>query len=222
MPQALDTNMTPGAEYTFSFKAENWTSNPNVTDILALIQNNAPSFIGAPNGAYAGNTFNLSFAYGGDGSDVISDVQGELIQAMSANGDSWAFMSADFGSAARADINYSTGTGVLDTIKNALPTWLGGTPVTDNQRTARTAVEQQSILSAAGSTDPKVQAAATAQIAQTGADQLTTQSVYNALTKSASNKWAAVLIGGFVLIFAGTLLVQFGGIKGAKRMFVGK
>lgn len=222
MPQAVDVNMTPGAEYTFSFKATNWFSNPGVSNILQLIADNAPSFIGQPNAAYSGSTFNLSFAYQGDGSDVIQDVANELIAAMSTAGDSWAFISADFGSAARADVNYSTGTGVLDRIQNALPTWLGGTPVTQDQSDARIAASQQSIKSAAGSSDPTVQAAANAQVAGAAADIQSITKTYTALTQSASNKWLAVLIGGFVIIFAGALLVQFGGYTGARKMFYGK
>jgi hypothetical protein len=88
-PLANDDNLSPGMTYTFTFELENYFSMPSVATLLDDITSQAPNFIGSVSGSWSSgvglltNYFNLIFTYTGDGSDVVSDVANELIQAFS-------------------------------------------------------------------------------------------------------------------------------------------
>ena len=97
-----DDNMVPGQTYTFTFVLGNWITMPSVATILQDIQAQAPDFIQNASASWSSglwittNYLNVTFTYGGDGSDVISDVGAALVAAFATgSNDTFTFQSAN-------------------------------------------------------------------------------------------------------------------------------
>jgi hypothetical protein len=95
MAMNLDDNLVSGQTYTFQFSCANTFC---LTDLSSTIQSdivqNAPSFISNLGVSSPPTTslYNVQFTYSGDGSDVVSDVATEIIQAVQqGSGDSITF-----------------------------------------------------------------------------------------------------------------------------------
>ena len=121
----LDENTVPGQTYTFQFKLNNYIEVPRNTTIQQDLVQNAPNFVQqslqvtSPSSVTnpLGLTYNIQFTYGGDGSDVISDVANELIASVSAgSSDTFIFVGA---AAADAQTLNDSG-GISDTINQAI------------------------------------------------------------------------------------------------------
>ena len=93
----LDDNLVPGQTYTFQLKCSNWLLVPSTDTVQLDITQNAPDFIGSlqVTSPVTTSLYNCQFTYGGDGTDVVSDVANELIAAcLTGSNDNFTFIGA--------------------------------------------------------------------------------------------------------------------------------
>jgi hypothetical protein len=201
-----DDNLQGGLNYTFTFSGP----NESISQVLADLSANAPSFIGSPTASWTGTAYlNITFNYTGDGSDVASDVANEIISSLSSPG--FMFVQVATGTAGVTAINPSSG-GAGPTYSfsfwNLLPSSFGGQSVTPAQKAANTAAEQAQINSVAQNAQSAygsgsataVTAVQTAQVqsAQASADNSSIATTYQQLLDANSSQWLilfAVMLG---------------------------
>ncbi len=115
-----DDNLQGGQTYTFSFTGCNLLSffvGPSADNILEDLTNHAPTFISSPQVNIASQitseyVYNITFNYTGDGSDIVSDVANEIIDAANqGSNDCLSFEQATTGTsgiAALSDVSTAT------------------------------------------------------------------------------------------------------------------
>ena len=106
----LDDNLVNGQTYTFAFICHNWLLNPSDQTIVNDIIGYAPDFIQSPSVTDFLGVYKVTFAYEGDGSDVVSDVQNSIMAAVLAgSGDQFSAGEVNQGNAIPAALQLQTG-----------------------------------------------------------------------------------------------------------------
>lgn len=153
--------------------------------------------------------------------DIKSNVEDEfaLVGNACVSSTISLFTSPDAGSSNNQGADYDTCSGIGDKLRNALPTWLGGTPVTDAQKTcyAKNNIAQiQSVAQNAKTyygTDSTTAAVAQktanqqSMASQTDTDTLANQAIADAKKHDEAQKNMLILAGVVAAVIIGLVVV---------------
>jgi hypothetical protein len=215
------------AEYTFY----NQTSTDAIQMVAAGLRNKYSLFIEATNDGIGAADFqagaitltlrtDMDRGNGSDGAqDIRSNVEDEFALAGNACTSSTISLlgAAPDAQGASTGANYDACSSITDKFRNALPTWLGGTPVTADQQACYTKQNQAQIQSVATNAANAYGAdSVTAQVAAQTAAQQSAASATDTATlaqkaiddaKKADNAQKNWLIAGAVAVGAVVLIV---------------
>lgn len=125
-----DDNLVPGQTYTFQLKNDNLVWIPSANTIQQDLQQNAPTFVSNLQVLSPTLTalYNCQFSYSGDGTDVVTDVANELIQAIKqGSNDSMVFVGAVADTAQSITVDLATAAPkIADTVGNAVNSAITG------------------------------------------------------------------------------------------------
>jgi hypothetical protein len=158
----------------------------------------------------------------GNGSDGMVDIQGNVDDefALVGNANDDSNITVTSGAMVSTTVNTSSCDTLVDKFRNALPTWLGGTPVTPNQAVCRTQAGNTAIQNVAvnagaayGAGSATAQAASTSAGAQQAANfstqsQLAQDAIKAAQSSDNTMLYIGIGVAAVVVIVVGIVAVK--------------